>query len=113
MADKAWKAHERRVSKRFGTKRSGPGQSTTTTNSDTKHETLYIECKHRKRHTVQTLYNEVKGKAKLEGKVPLLALHSKGQRGCLLVVHSEDFEAFLKAYKPDCQDDGRWLDSHD
>lgn len=75
-----WKLFERNVAKDFGTDRT-PGSGgirTLSTGSDTLHDYLYIECKLRDKLSILSLYLEVESKARLEGKIPFLALKQKG-----------------------------------
>ncbi len=92
MADKSWKALERRVAKFFGCTRSGPGQKTVRnkTGSDTTHEDLYIEIKQRSRIAVVTLLKEVFWEATKENKTPVVVFQQKGDTGFYILVHSSD-----------------------
>ena len=93
MPDKTWKAVERRVAAYFGTLRnrlSGGSNRKDTTRSDSKHEFLFIETKHRQKHTTWTLWRETKELAKKEDKTPVVCLAEKGKKGFLVVCHSSD-----------------------
>lgn len=90
----AWKSFERLVAQFFGTRRvplsgsnSGHG-----TNSDSLHPKLYIECKVRGKIALWQLFTDTEQKAKVEGKVPLVAIKQKGERGYLLVMRPEDLQ---------------------
>lgn len=90
----AWKSFERVVATYFGTRRvplsgsnSGHG-----TNSDSLHPKLYIECKVRSKIALWQLFTDTEKKAKVEGKVPVVAIKQKGERGYLLVMRPEDLE---------------------
>ena len=61
MADKAWKQFERRVAAYFGGKRC-PVLGTET-KADVDHETLYVECKQRVKHSVVTLWDNTRRRA--------------------------------------------------
>jgi hypothetical protein len=88
MADKSWKAFERRVASFFGGKRCPVlGDDT---NADVTHETLFIECKQRQKHSVVTLWDSVKKRAQKEGKTPVVCLSEKNRPGFWIVVHSDD-----------------------
>ena len=94
----AWKGFERDVAAFFGTKRvplsgsnSGHG-----TNSDSLHPRLYIECKLRGKMAIWQLFADTEKKAKDEGKIPVVAIKQKGQRGYLLVIRPEDIEKISK-----------------
>ena len=90
----AWKSFERVVATYFGTRRvplsgsnSGHG-----TNSDSLHPKLYIECKVRSKIALWQLFTDTEKKAKVEGKVPVVAIKQKGEKGYLLVMRPEDLE---------------------
>lgn len=87
-----WKSFERVVATYFGTRRvplsgsnSGHG-----TNSDSLHPKLYIECKVRSKIALWQLFVDTEKKAKVEGKVPVVAIKQKGEKGYLLVMRPED-----------------------
>lgn len=89
-----WKSFERTVATYFGTRRvplsgsnSGHG-----TNSDSLHPKLYIECKVRSKIALWQLFTDTEKKAKVEGKVPVVAIKQKGEKGYLLVMRPEDLE---------------------
>lgn len=90
----AWKSFERLVASFFGTKRvplsgsnSGHG-----TNSDSLHPRLYIECKVRGKIALWQLFTDTEKKAKVEGKIPIVAIKQKGEKGYLLVLRPENLE---------------------
>jgi len=88
MADKSWKAFERRVAAYFcGVRCPVLGDDT---KADVNHETLYIECKQRQKHSVVTLWDSVKARAKREKKTPVVCLSEKGRPGFWIMVHSDD-----------------------
>ena len=87
-----WKAGERRVAKFFGTLRTSlSGGNSKITRSDTRHDSLFVEVKHRKVHGIRTLHDEVKKQAEAESKVPVIALLDLNRKGFLIVIHSDDF----------------------
>ena len=99
MADKAWKKRERQVARWFGAQRV-PGSGCDakygrSSASDSTHGALYIEVKLRKKHTVVTLWDSMKVKARQEDKTPVVALAEGGRPGWWLVVHCDDAEAVL------------------
>lgn len=97
----AWKQFEREVASEFGTKRvplSG-SNSGHNTNSDSLHPELYIECKVRQNVWLHTLYNDTESKAKVEGKIPLVAIKQKGQKGYLLAFKPEYLEKITEIHK--------------
>lgn len=94
----AWKSFERVVATYFGTRRvplsgsnSGHG-----TNSDSLHPKLYIECKVRGKIALWQLFVDTETKAKTEGKVPLVAIKQKGEKGYLIVMRPEDLQKIAK-----------------
>lgn len=96
-----WKSFERVVASFFGTKRvplsgsnSGHG-----TNSDSLHSKLYIECKVRGKISLWSLFTDTENKAKVEGKVPVVAIKQKGERGYLLVIRPDDLEKLVEIRK--------------
>lgn len=95
-----WKQFERDVADEFGTKRvplSG-SNSGHNTNSDSLHQDLYIECKVRQSVWLHTLYNDTETKAKLENKIPLVAIKQKGKRGYLLAFKPEYLEKIAEIH---------------
>lgn len=96
-----WKSFERLVAGFFGTRRvplsgsnSGHG-----TNSDSLHPKVYIECKVRGKISLWSLFADTESKAKVEGKVPVVAIKQKGERGYLLVMRPEDIEKLVEIRK--------------
>lgn len=95
-----WKGFERVVADFFGTRRvplSG-SNSGHNTNSDSMHKDLYIECKLRNKLSIWQLFDDTENKAKVEKKVPVVALKQKGERGFLLVIRPEDLEKVASIY---------------
>ena len=93
-----WKGFERIVAAFFGTKRvplsgsnSGHG-----TNSDSLHPKVYIECKVREKFALWSLFKDTESKAKVEKKVPVVAIKQKGEQGYLLVLRPQDLEKLTK-----------------
>lgn len=93
-----WKSFERVVAKFFGTKRvplsgsnSGHG-----TNSDSLHPKLYIECKVRGKISLWQLFIDTENKAKVEKKLPVVAIKQKGEKGYLLVIRPENLQDVAK-----------------
>lgn len=88
MSDKPWKKFEREVATFFGGKRCPVlGDDT---KADVTHETLYPECKYRKKQAAWSLWETVKVRARAEEKTPVVCLKEAGKRGFLIVVHSDD-----------------------
>lgn len=98
MPSKTWKDRERQVAADFGTRRTPlSGGNSGHTRSDTLHPDLFIEHKHRKSHSVITLYDATAAMATGEGKVPVVTLSQHGRKGYLLVVAPEDIRAVADA----------------
>lgn len=90
---KTWKSFELKVAKFFRTQRNPlSGGNSKHTRSDTLHDELYIECKHRQKMAVYSLYEDTAEKAKVEKKTPVCVLHQKNKKGFLLCIHSDDFQ---------------------
>ena len=93
MADKAWKKRERDVAGYFnGIRTPLSGGNGKVTRADVIHDSLFIECKLRAKHTVVTLWDNTAKLAKLENKVPVIALCEKNRPGFWVMVHSSDLE---------------------
>lgn len=94
MSDPAWKKHERAAAREIGAERSvGSGSlgRADRSRSDSTDGRIYLECKHSRRRThAQSLMDDTHGKAKAEGKVPLVCLKESGRHGRLWVVRSQD-----------------------
>lgn len=91
MADKTWKALERRVARFFGAERNAlSGGNSKITRSDTLHPDLFIECKQRKRFAAVSLWDDTKRLASQENKTPVVCLSEKGRPGFWILVHSDD-----------------------
>lgn len=98
MADKSWKRDERKVAEFFGCRRNPlSGSGSGVTQSDTRHERLFIEQKRRKRHAVVVLWDQVAERAAEEGKVPVVTLTEHGRRGFWVVVHADDLRGVAEA----------------
>lgn len=99
MADKPWKAAERRLAALFGTRRrplSGGNQGQGF-RDDAIHDDLHLECKYSRTHALWTLFRETRKKAQKERRTPVIGLVEKGSPGILLVVHTDDLESTLRA----------------
>jgi hypothetical protein len=103
MASDTWKAVERKVARFFGAERNplSGSRSGNGTHSDSLHERLYIETKHRVRHAAVTLWRDTAQKAKRERKVPAVALAERNKPGFWILVHSSDLEAVAKEVRAD------------
>ncbi len=92
MADKCWKAFERRVARFFKTERNAlSGGNSKLTRSDTLHPTLFIECKQRERFAAIRTWDEAKKLATPEKKTPVVCLSERNRPGFWILVHSDDF----------------------
>ena len=94
MADKTWKAVERRVASFFGVRRNPlSGSNSGGTHSDSLHKQLFIETKHRKKHAAISLWRKTEELACKENKIPVVVLVEKGAKGFWFVIHSSDLTA--------------------
>ncbi len=93
MADKAWKALERRVAAFLGGQRNRmSGAVDQLTAGDVVHDNLYIEVKHRATLAVDTWMMEAVDSARSEMKTPILALHRKGSKTVMYVFTEKNAE---------------------
>ena len=69
------------------------------TRSDTLHDDLFIEHKHRKSSAVYTLYKNTQDLAKKEGKIPVVTISVHGQKGYLIVLDKEDLRAVADLFE--------------
>ena len=91
MSDKTWKAKERKIAKFFGTERTPlSGGNSKQTRSDTLHHNLFIEQKHRKKHSVVGLWDDTKTLADKESKIPVITLTQANRKGFWVLVHCDD-----------------------
>ena len=94
MPTKTWKNRERQIARFFGSERNPlSGGNGKHTRSDSLHEELFIESKHRKSHSLVTLYEEVKKQARAENKIPVICLSQHGKKGFWVMVKEEDLTA--------------------
>ena len=102
MPDKAWKKRERDVAGYFkGMRTPLSGGNGKITRADVIHDSLFIECKLRAKHTVVSLWDDTAKLAKLEGKTPVIALCEKNRPGFWIMVHSNDLDQLKKINKND------------
>lgn len=93
MADKHWKAIERRIASFFGAKRTPlSGSNSGHTESDTLHKYLYLEIKARKKIPFLKTFKESHIKAVNEGKVPAIVMVEKGSKIPLLICNLNDVD---------------------
>ena len=101
IADKAWNKRERDVAGYFNGQRTPlSGGNGKITRADVIHDSLFVECKLRAKHTVVTLWDQTAKLAKLEEKTPVIALCEKNRPGFWIMVHSSDLDK-LKEIKTD------------
>lgn len=88
MADKRWKAVERRVAKVFGTRRRrGSGCDVETGSDDILHDSLHVEIKTSKRpYGVIKVYDHAAKKAKKENKTPVVIITESGSPRMFVVM---------------------------
>jgi hypothetical protein len=92
-----WKAHERKAARMFGTERNPlSGICGKHTGSDSLHPKLYIESKYRRRNSSIQLFKATAEKAKIENKIPVLALKEKGTHGTYYVIKYENLKEVLE-----------------
>lgn len=109
MADKVWKAVERKIARFFGTERApGSGSSGKITASDTLHPKLFIEIKHRSKNAVMAWYRKAREKAKREKKIPVVALHLKSTHTWLIVCSVSDLPQVANFLESEVPDDEQW-----
>jgi hypothetical protein len=97
MTDKTWKKVERRIAKFFGTVRTPlSGRSSRHTKSDSLHDSLFIEVKHRKRIPFLATFKETSKSAKEEGKTPLVVIVEKGSTIPLVICNLHDLPKVAK-----------------
>ena len=102
MPDKAWKKRERDVAGYFNGMRTAlSGGNSKVTRADVIHDSLFIECKLRAKHTVISFWDDTAKLAKLEGKTPVIALCEKTRPGFWIMVHSSDLDELKKINKND------------
>lgn len=87
MADKAWKALERKTARLTG------GERERFQPLDVDHPFLALECKHRERLSVWSWFRKLEAKA--GDKLPVLVLKEKGKRGELAVIRLDALLSLL------------------
>jgi len=96
---KTWKSIERRFARLFGARRlSLSGSDGKISQSDTMHERLFIEVKHRSRSEIVSLYRKIMPLARKEGKIPVIGLHGFGTDLYLVVVDVRYLRAVAREY---------------
>ena len=106
---KTWKSVERRGAAEFMTDRTPlSGGNSKQTRSDSRHDDVFIEMKHRQGGFATTnLLKSTAKLAKLEGKTPCVMLHEKGAHQVVIACYSGDLFtiaqhhlSYLKQYYP-------------
>jgi len=92
MADKSWKAEERKVAKAFGSKRAL--MKGTSEKSDIDHPVFCVDVKLRKRWEVDKWFSELEDYAQKHDKTPILTLRKPRSKRRLAVV---DFDFLIAA----------------
>jgi hypothetical protein len=114
---RTWQKREGAAAALFGAQRqccSGSSGREDCSRSDSTHPTLYVETKLRQHHAAVALLDGVKVLARREGRVPVVALATKGRRGVVLVMDAEDLPivaaeyARAQALPADAQPDPTW-----
>jgi len=96
-ARRTWKQRESDVANFFKGERTPlSGGNSKVTRADVIHDKLFVECKLKKKHTVVTLWDNTAKLAKIEGKIPVVALCEKNRPGFWVMVHSTDLEKIKK-----------------
>lgn len=99
MADKAWKAVERRVAVFFSTVRNSlSGGNSKLTRSDSLHQHFFIDCKHRQQFAHHKTLGEIAKIAEQEDKLPVLVTQQKYATGFVVSLRSEDVLTFCRKY---------------
>jgi len=99
MADKAWKAYERRLASDWGTVRNSlSGSNSKVTASDSHHPRLFLEGKLNANSPFWRLYLKAKPLADKEGKAVVLCLGKKHHPGYILSFHRDDMPIVVAEY---------------
>lgn len=102
MPTHTWKNRERKVATDFGTTRNPlSGGNGKHTRSDSLHDTLFIEHKHRKKSATISLYDETVELAAAEDKIPIVTLSQHGRSGYVIVVAPEHLLQVASEYGGD------------
>lgn len=113
MASKAWKQHERKAAKTFGTLRnvgSGSQGRPDKSASDSVHTRLFIEAKTRAKSVIRGWLMTARTLARKEGKTAVLAVREGGKPHAIWCVYEPDLPAFVAEwvganYTPDLMDE--------
>ena len=95
MHKNTWKQGERKVCRYFGLQRvplsgGNSGHTRADCYDPLGREQVFVEVKHRTKHSVITLWDKTKELADKEGKTPVIALIEKNRPGFWILVHCDD-----------------------
>jgi len=91
MPKKTWKDRERKTARWFGSERNPlSGGNSRHSRSDSLHEFLFIEHKHRKTNPTIHLWDKCKEMANKESKIPVVTLSVHGRPGFWVLCKEED-----------------------
>lgn len=94
MADKPWKAEERRVAAMLGAKRAL--MKGTDEKADVDHPLFEVDVKLRKTWSVLKWFKEIKQSADRKNKIPVLTLRQPGQKLRLAVIKMDTLISLMK-----------------
>ena len=95
MADKPWKAFERKVAAEFNTSRQL--MKGTDEKADIIHSLFEVDCKLRKAWSIPTWFRELRDSARRKNKSPVLVLRKPGKKITYAVVELSTFTSLAKA----------------
>jgi len=102
MSEAHFKLEERRVARLTNGKRSGyQGQE----DGDVNHPKLYIQVKDRKALSLETLFEEVEGRARKQKKIPLLSVFDHGRHRRLWVMRPQHVVEVARVIEEAVNDD--------
>ena len=94
MADKPWKAEERRVAEMFGTQRAL--MKGTSEKSDIQSDLFTVDVKLRKKWSIQQWYRDLRLSARKQGKIPILTVREPGKKLRLAVLDLDYLISIMK-----------------
>ena len=95
MPDNPWKRCERKSSRQIGAERnvgSGSMGRADRSRSDSTHDSIFLECKLREKHSAVQLWRKTAKLAKKEKKTPIVALFERGMPHAYYVVRDDHVE---------------------
>lgn len=91
-----WKKVEQRVANFFNSERNPlSGANSKHSRSDSLHKKLFIETKHRVKHSAVQLWHKTNKLAKKENKIPVVCLAEKNKEGFWIICHSKDLKKIV------------------